>query len=113
MDNLGLFTELEGWSNKEAREEFRRDIPDFENHPRRGAWTQNEHEDYGDSIQKSLAARQDGVAFNTEGREYALLEFTQPMDSWEDSPEVPEDWCLGGVRGRYSVVEDATCVGLA
>ena len=79
MDHLGLFTELKGWSDKEAREEPRRDIAEF--HEKRGAWTQDEQEDYGDFIEKFLAARPDGVAFNAQGRECALLQFIRLMDS--------------------------------
>ena len=88
MDHPGLFTELEGWSDEEAREEFRRDITEF--HVTRGEWDQDEHDDYEDLIVKFLAARPDGMAFNAEGRGCIFLEVSRPMDSWEGSLEVPE-----------------------
>ena len=80
MDHLGLFTELEGWSDEEAREEFRCDIAEF--HVTRGEWGQDEHDDYGDLIVKFLAAQSDGVAFNAEGRECV----SQNSHQWGKQP---------------------------
>ena len=81
MDHLGLFTEQDGWSDQEARNEFRRDIADH--HLSRGIWEHNDNNNYVNLILKILTARPDGIAFNAEGRECVFLEFTRPMDSQE------------------------------
>ena len=92
MDHLGLFTERGDWSDREAQNEFRRDIADH--HLSRGVWKRNENDYYGDLITKFLAVRPDGIAFNAEDslRECVFLEFTRPMDSQKSSPEEPADW---------------------
>ena len=72
MDHLGLFTELDGWSDPKARDEFKRDIADY--HLTRGLWDYDENDDYEDLILKFLAARPDGIAFNAEGRECVFLD---------------------------------------
>ena len=83
MDHLVLFTELEGWSDKEAHNEFRRDIAEFQ--ISRGIWDQDDEDDHNDLILKFLAARPDRVAFNAENRQCVFQEFTRPMYSWEGS----------------------------
>ena len=71
MDRLSLFTELDGWSDPEARNEIRRDIADH--HLSRGVWDLDKNDDYEDLILKFLAARPDGIAFNAEGRDCVFL----------------------------------------
>ena len=90
MDHIGLFTEQDDWSDKEARNKFRRDIADH--HFRRGVWKRNENNDYGDLITKFLAVRPDGIAFNAEDRECVFLEFTRPINSQMSSLEELADW---------------------
>ena len=66
----------------------RRDIIDF--HETWGVCKSGDHEDYhtfkSNPIEKLLAARLDEVAFNAEGSECTLLEFTPLMDSWKRLP---------------------------
>jgi len=67
MDHLGLFTEQDGWSDRETRKEFRQDIVDH--HLKREVWKLNEKNAYGDLITHFMSCRPDGIAFNAEFRE--------------------------------------------
>ena len=79
MDHLGVFTELDDWSDPEARKEFRQEVADY--HISRGLWDNVEEKDYDDLVTSFMSVRPDGIAFNAEDRKCVFLEFT-PTDEF-------------------------------